>query len=191
VGVFFVDSNQVQREVLPAFVAQERVIAAVRENQCVVISGETGCGKTTQLPQIILDDAIRRNEGAFVNIVCTQPRRISAIGVADRVAAERLEAVGDTVGYQIRLESARSANTKLLFCTTGVLLRRLQCDPGLKGVSHVFVDEIHERDLNTDFLLIVLRRLLRKRRDLKCVLMSATLNAVGRVVLFPFHSLPH
>ncbi len=98
----------------------------MRNNQCVVISGETGCGKTTQLPQIIIDDLIARGEGAMANIICTQPRRISAIGVADRVAAERLEKTGQTVGYQIRLESSRSAATRLLFCTTGVLLRRMQ-----------------------------------------------------------------
>ena len=111
-------------------------------------------------------------------MICTQPRRISAIGVADRIASERVERVGETVGYQIRLETRRSAKTRLLFCTTGVLLRRLQCDPDLKGVSHIFVDEIHERDLSTDFLLIILRGLIKKRPNLHLVLMSATLNAL-------------
>ena len=95
----------------------------------------------------------------------------------ERVAAERAEKVGQTIGYQIRLETRRSNQTRLLFCTTGVLLRRLQCDPSLKGVSHIFVDEIHERDLNTDFLLIILKDLIRARPNLKLVLMSATLNA--------------
>ena len=75
--------------------------------------------------------------------------------------SERAEAIGQTVGYSIRLESKRSQRTRLLFCTTGVLLRRLQCDPDLVGTSHIFVDEIHERDLNTDFLLIILKRLLK------------------------------
>lgn len=135
-------------------------------------------------------------------MLCTQPRRISAIGVAERVASERAERVGQTVGtvdtctraphagahrvwcvtgYQIRLESRRSRATRLLFCTTGVLLRRLQCDRELAGVSHIFVDEVHERDLNTDFLLIILRRMLQTRSDVKLVLMSATLNAVRRM----------
>jgi len=104
-------------------------------------------------------------------------RRISAIAVADRVASERAETVGQTVGYQIRLEAKRSRDTKLLFCTTGVLLRRLQGDPLIKGVSHIFVDEIHERDINSDFLLIILKRILPFRPSLKVILMSATLNA--------------
>ena len=123
------------------------------------------------------EDACERGEGARCNIVCTQPRRISAVGVADRVAQERAERVGDTVGYSIRLESVRSKRTRLLFCTTGVLLRRLQCDGDLAGVSAVFVDEVHERSVDSDFLIIILRNLLRRRRDLRVVLMSATLNA--------------
>ena len=97
-------------------------------------------------------------------------RRISAIAVADRVASERAETVGQTVGYQIRLEAKRSRDTKLLFCTTGVLLRRLQGDPLIKGVSHIFVDEIHERDINSDFLLIILKRILPFRPSLKVIL---------------------
>ena len=90
---------------------------------------------------------------------------------------QQLSQVGQTIGYQIRLEAKRSAQTKLLFCTTGVLLRRLQGDCLLKGVSHIFVDEIHERDINSDFLLIILKQLLPYRPNLKVVLMSATLNA--------------
>ena len=88
------------------------------------------CGKTTQVPQLILDDMIFNNRGAEANIIVTQPRRISAIGVSERIAAERCEKIGQTCGYSIRLESKRSAKTRLLLCTTGVLLRRLQCDPG-------------------------------------------------------------
>ncbi len=97
--------------------------------------------------------------------------------MAERVASERGEAIGESVGYQIRLEQKRSAATRLLFCTTGVLLRKLVGDPRLNGVSHVMVDEIHERGMNEDFLLIILRDLLPRRPDLKLVLMSATLNA--------------
>jgi ATP-dependent RNA helicase DHX36 len=95
--------------------------------QVLVVSGETGCGKTTQLPQFILESEILNGKGADCSIICTQPRRISAISVATRVAAESGDELGETVGYQIRLESKRSANTRLLFCTTGVLLRRLVC----------------------------------------------------------------
>lgn len=144
-----------QRENLPAYNMREQIAKLIRNNQVTVVSGETGCGKTTQLPQIVLDDMMESGHGADCNIICTQPRRISAIGVADRVADERAEKIGQTVGYQIRLESRRSKETRLLFCTTGVLLRRLQCDSSVSGVSHIFVDEVHERDLNSDFLLIM------------------------------------
>ena len=129
------------------------------------------------MPQLVLDDLISRNCGADANIIVTQPRRISAIGVSERIAAERGEEIGQTAGYSIRLESKKSSKTRLLLCTTGVLLRRLQVDPDLGSVSHVFVDEVHERDLNTDFLIIILKDLLQRRRSLKLVLMSATLNA--------------
>lgn len=151
---------QALRSKLPAYGMAGEILAAINRHQVVVISGDTGCGKTTQLPQLVLDEAISQGRGGQVEMICTQPRRISAMSVAERVASERAEKVGHTVGYQIRLEAKRSAATKLLFCTTGVLLRRLQGDCLLKGVSHIFVDEIHERDINSDFLLIILKQLL-------------------------------
>ncbi|GJP52070.1 hypothetical protein CLOM_g11175, partial [Closterium sp. NIES-68] len=165
------------RQSLPAWKERERLLQAVQNNQVVVVSGETGCGKTTQLPQYLLEEAISSGQGAQSSIICTQPRRISAVAVAERVAAERGESIGQSVGYQVRLEARRSRGTHLLFCTTGVLLRRLASDPLLNGVTHIVVDEIHERGMNEDFLLIVLRDLLPRRPDLKLVLMSATLNA--------------
>ena len=139
--------------------------------------GATGCGKTTQVPQFILEDAIRANAGGECSVVVTQPRRLSAMAVAERVAAERGEAVGQTVGYSIRLESKVSRDTRLLFCTTGILLRRLQSDPDLVGVTHVVVDEVHERDLLSDFLLVILRALASRRSDFRLVAMSATVDA--------------
>ncbi|KAJ1457686.1 P-loop containing nucleoside triphosphate hydrolase protein [Pelagophyceae sp. CCMP2097] len=167
-----------QRSKLPAYEMRETVVGAISASRVVVISGDTGCGKTTQVPQLVLDDAIRNKRGARCSVVITQPRRISAMGVAARIAAERNEKIGvNTVGYSIRGESKRCAKTRVLLCTTGVVLRRLQCDPDLATLSHVFVDEVHERDLSTDFLLIILRRLMRTRKSLKIVLMSATLNA--------------
>lgn len=166
-----------QRERLPSWAHRSAIVDAVRDNQVVVISGETGCGKTTQVPQFILDALLEDGSAGRCSIVCTQPRRISAIGVADRVASERAEKLGDVVGYQIRLESRQSERTRLLFCTTGILLRRLVGQPLLDDVTHVIVDEIHERSLDSDFLLIVLRDLLPKRPDLRLILMSATLNA--------------
>ncbi|OMO75781.1 Double-stranded RNA-binding protein [Corchorus capsularis] len=165
------------RKSLPAFKEKERLLQAIARNQVIVISGETGCGKTTQLPQYILESEIETGRGAFCSIICTQPRRISAMAVADRVSAERGEPLGETVGYKVRLEGMKGKNTHLLFCTSGILLRRLLSDRNLNGITHVFVDEIHERGMNEDFLLIVLKDLLLRRPDLRLILMSATLNA--------------
>ncbi|KAJ8972925.1 hypothetical protein NQ317_014875 [Molorchus minor] len=143
------------------------------------VDGETGCGKSTQIPQYILDEWIvnYNKDRRHIEIVCTQPRRISAIGVAERVADERVEQIGKTVGYQIRLESKVSMSTRLTFCTTGILLRRLEGEPTLPNVTHIIVDEVHERSEESDFLLLILKELLYIRPDLKVILMSATLNA--------------
>ncbi|KAI5068622.1 hypothetical protein GOP47_0016967 [Adiantum capillus-veneris] len=165
------------REKLPAYKERDSFLLAVKRHQVLVVSGETGCGKTTQLPQYILESEIQAGQGGSCNIICTQPRRISAISVAERVAVERGEQLGESVGYKVRLEGMRGMSTRLLFCTTGILLRKLMADPDLKGVSHVIVDEIHERGMNEDFLLVVLKDLLVRRKDLRVVLMSATLNA--------------
>ncbi|TKA74498.1 hypothetical protein B0A49_06569 [Cryomyces minteri] len=174
------------RQSLPAWKLQEAIVQAVNANQVVIISGETGSGKSTQSVQFVLDDMIKKGLGEAANIICTQPRRISAIGLADRVADERCSTVGDEVGYAIRGESRqRPGSTKITFVTTGVLLRRLQTSGGrtqdvldaLADVSHVVVDEVHERSLDTDFLLVLLRNVLASRKDLKLILMSATLDA--------------
>ncbi|KAF2205671.1 DEAD/DEAH box helicase-like protein [Delitschia confertaspora ATCC 74209] len=174
------------RRNLPAWGLREAIINTVEYNPVTIISGETGSGKSTQSVQFILDDLIQRQLGEAVNIICTQPRRISALGLADRVADERCSRVGDEIGYIIRGESKQKPGvTKITFVTTGVLLRRLQTSGGstddvvaaLADVSHVVVDEVHERSLDTDFLLVLLRDVLRRRRDLKVILMSATLDA--------------
>ncbi|KAI5013368.1 hypothetical protein ZWY2020_029551 [Hordeum vulgare] len=165
------------RKSLPAYKEKERLLAAIARNQIIVISGETGCGKTTQLPQFVLESEIQSGRGAFCNIIYTQPRRISAMAVAEKVSTERGENLGESVGYKVRLEGIRGKDTHLLFCTSGILLRRLLSDRNLNGVSHVFVDQIHERGMNEDFLLIVLKDLLSRRPDLRLILMSATLNA--------------
>ncbi|GJN37669.1 hypothetical protein PR202_gb26649 [Eleusine coracana subsp. coracana] len=136
------------RRSLPAYKERQALLEAISQNQVVVVSGETGCGKTTQLPQYILESEIDAARGASCSIICTQPRRISAIAVSERVAAERGEKIGESVGYKVRLEGMRGRDTRLLFCTTGVLLRRLLVDRSLKGVTHVIVDEIHERGMN-------------------------------------------
>ncbi|TVY38975.1 putative ATP-dependent RNA helicase [Lachnellula occidentalis] len=174
-----------QRRTLPAWEMREIIIDTVTAHQVTIISGETGSGKSTQSAQFILDDLYQRALGDCTKIICTQPRRISALGLADRVSDERCSSVGQEVGYIIRGESKTTPNTKITFVTTGVLLRRLQTSGGssedvvasLADVSHVIIDEVHERSLDTDFLLVLLRDVLRKRQDLKLILMSATLDA--------------
>ncbi|XP_072970121.1 DExH-box ATP-dependent RNA helicase DExH7, chloroplastic isoform X2 [Typha angustifolia] len=174
------------RAALPIAKLKNHFLQMLKENDVIVVCGETGCGKTTQIPQFILDDMIASGLGGCCNIVCTQPRRLAAISVAERVSDERCESSpgchGSLVGYQVRLESARNEKTKLLFCTTGILLRKLSANKNLDGVTHVIVDEVHERSLLGDFLLIVLKSLIEKqscdgRRKLKVVLMSATVDS--------------
>lgn len=177
-----------ERQKLPAWQERENILGLLESHQVLVVSGMTGCGKTTQIPQFILDASLQGSPSRVANIICTQPRRISAISVAERVAKERTERIGITVGYQIRLESVKSSATRLLYCTTGVLLRRLEGDLTLQGVTHVIVDEVHERTEESDFLLLVLKDIMVQRPDLRIILMSATLNAE----LFSqyFHSCP-
>ncbi len=165
------------RNNLPAAKFRTKVIETLSKNQVMVISGATGCGKTTQIPQFILEHFIDSKKGGQCNIICTQPRRISAIGVAERVAVERSEKIGDVIGYQIRLDNRLSKHTRINFCTVGILLRRLSTNPNLDGVSHILLDEVHERETLSDFILVILKDLLKKRPDLKIVLMSATLNS--------------
>ncbi|KAM9600930.1 putative ATP-dependent RNA helicase DHX57 isoform 2-T3 [Trichechus inunguis] len=166
-----------ERQSLPAWEERETILKLLSKHQVLVISGMTGCGKTTQIPQFILDDSLNGPPEKVANIICTQPRRISAISVAERVAKERAERVGLTVGYQIRLESVKSSATRLLYCTTGVLLRRLEGDTALQGITHIIVDEVHERTEESDFLLLVLKDIVLQRPTLQVILMSATLNA--------------
>ena len=160
------------RQALPMYSYRQDLLDTIRDNQVTVLCAETGAGKTTQCGQFLLEAALNEGFGDAISILCTQPRRVSAISVAERVSDEFGDKhVGETIGYHIRLESKKSIRTKLLFCTTGVVLRRLQDDPNLEGVTHVLVDEVHERQWQIDFLLIALRRLIHTtRKDLKVVL---------------------
>ncbi|XP_073704192.1 ATP-dependent RNA helicase DHX30 [Garra rufa] len=161
---------------LPVDSYKKSILDAVRSSQVILIAGETGCGKTTRIPRFLLEGQVKEGEGANCNILVTQPRRISAVSVAHRVAQEMGPALRHCVGYQVRLESRppERSGGALLFLTVGVLLRKLQSNPGLKGISHVVVDEVHERDVNTDLLLALLLSTIKDNPDLRVVLMSAT-----------------
>ncbi|KAL8267605.1 hypothetical protein R6Q59_004949 [Mikania micrantha] len=165
------------RRSLPAYKVKDAILKYISKNQVVIISGETGCGKTAQVPQFILESEINSLRGATCSIICTQPRRISAMSVSERIAVERGEKLGENVGYKVRLEGKKGRNTHLLFCTSGILLRRLLIDKDLKGVTHVIMDEVHERGIDEDFLLTIMKELLPCRPELRLVLMSATVNA--------------
>lgn len=164
------------RTKLPATAARERVLKAVAAVDVTIISGGTGCGKSTQVPQFLLDEILTSGLDE-ASVVCTQPRRIAAVGVAERVAEERGSAPGlGCVGYRIRGESKTSADTRLTFCTVGLLLKSLESEPELKAHSTVIIDEVHERSLDADLLLLIARSLIAKHHRHKLVLMSATLN---------------
>nr|POE89828.1 atp-dependent rna helicase dhx36 [Quercus suber] len=161
-----------------------KVVEMITQNQYSIVVGATGSGKTTQVPQMLLDAAIRQGVGAECNVICTQPRRIAATSVAHRVAAERNEQAGESVGYSVRFDSKLpQPGGSITYCTTGILLERLKHDPdGVFGTtSHFCLDEVHERDLNIDFLMIVLKKAMATRKAMgknvpKVVLMSATLD---------------
>ncbi|KAL0118261.1 hypothetical protein PUN28_009129 [Cardiocondyla obscurior] len=168
---------QTARKKLPSWDKKDEILKAVHENQVVIVSGETGCGKSTQVPQFILDDwIINRIEKEHINIICVQPRKICTVVLATRIAEERADKLGEVVGYHVRLEKRRSSMTRLLFCTTGILLQQIMRDPQLTDVTHVIFDEVHERNAESDFLLMLMKDLLPKKPTLKIILMSATLN---------------
>ncbi|CAL1529712.1 unnamed protein product, partial [Lymnaea stagnalis] len=182
------------RQQLPVYQYRQQVTSAIQANAVVVIAGETGSGKSTQVPQFVLEhcdfyfsyeDCIASGQ-EDVQVVCTQPRRISATSLAMRVSQEMGESGFSPrealVGYQIRFESRRGPNTRLVYCTTGVVLRQLQTATDLKDITHLIIDEagnlaVHERSMQSDFLMIVVKDILRRRPDLKVILMSATLDS--------------
>lgn len=166
---------------LPMFQFRAEALDTIQKHQITILCGETGCGKSTQLPAFILENELA--QGRHCKIYCTEPRRISAISLAQRVSEEMGERKGDVgtsrslVGYAIRLESQTTANTRLVYATVGIVLRMLERSDGLNEITHLVLDEVHERSIDSDFLLIVLRTLLLSRPDLKVVLMSATVDA--------------
>ncbi|KAH0554070.1 ATP-dependent RNA helicase DHX30-like [Cotesia glomerata] len=163
---------------LPILDFRKQIIEEVKNNQVLLIKGDTGCGKTTQVPQYIMDSFAGYGEATNCNIIVAEPRRISAISLAERVADERKEQIGDVVGFQVRLSQQLPIRpARIVFCTTGILLRKLQFNPTLQGCSHVIVDEAHERTINTDMLLVLLKRAMKENPKLKVIVMSATINS--------------
>ncbi|KAI3322622.1 helicase associated domain-containing protein [Xylariaceae sp. AK1471] len=166
---------------LPMWQFREQVLETVEREQVVIICGETGCGKSTQVPSFLLEHQL--SLGRPCKIYCTEPRRISAISLARRVSEELGEGRGDLgtarslIGYSIRLESNTSKETRLVYATTGIVMRMLEGSNELREITHLVLDEVHERSIDSDFLLIVLKKLLERRKDLRVVLMSATVDA--------------
>jgi len=192
------ESIRSSRSSLPVYTRAADVLSHIQNNEVTICMAATGSGKTTQIPQLVLDDYIARGEGASCNIICTQPRRIAAISVAERVARERGENTGvGSIGYQVRFEAKLpESHGSITYCTTGIFLKRMQfalqnngSRSYLDDVTHVVVDEVHERDVDTDLLLVVLKRLLVDRKlkgkPLKVVLMSATIDPTLFQQYFP------
>jgi len=159
---------------LPVVEHREEIIAAVKAHQVVIVVSDTGSGKTTQLPKMVAEAL---GESARGRVGCTQPRRIAAASVSKRVAEELRVPLGGLVGYQVRFEEKLSKDTRIKFMTDGILLAETQRDRDLRQYSALILDEAHERSLNIDFLLGYVRTLLRRRKDLKLVISSATLDA--------------
>jgi ATP-dependent helicase HrpA len=157
---------------LPITAHREAIVEAIRQHQVIVVAGETGSGKTTQLPKMCLD-AGRGRRGL---VGCTQPRRIAARAMADRVAEELGQELGQAVGYQVRFRERSSPDGYVKFMTDGILLAEALNDRFLDGYDTIIIDEAHERSLNIDFLLGYLRTLLPKRPDLKVIITSATID---------------
>lgn len=164
---------QEQRQYLPAFAVREDLLRVIRDSQVVIVVGETGSGKTTQLTQFLYEDGY----GKHGLIACTQPRRVAAMSVAKRVSEEMEVTLGGLVGYAIRFEDCTSKDTVIKYMTDGVLLRESITDPDLDRYSCIIMDEAHERALNTDVLMGLIKKVLARRRDLKLIVTSATMNS--------------
>ena len=194
------ESMRKSRTALPITTRTRELLDHIRDNNVTICMAATGSGKTTQIPQLILDDYTDRGEGSKCNIICTQPRRLAAISVAQRVAKERGEKLGLSIGYQVRFENQPPEERgSVTFCTTGIFLKRMQSALDTSGISahghslddvtHIVVDEVHERDVDTDLLLVVLKRLLADRKakgkPIKIILMSATIDPTLFQQYFP------
>ncbi|CAM9473229.1 unnamed protein product [Hapterophycus canaliculatus] len=163
-----------QRQSLPVYRHRNSLLFALQKYRATVLVGETGCGKTTQIPQYLYEAGWTAGNRA---VVCTQPRRVAAYTVATRVAEEMGCRLGDTVGYAVRFDSRVSPRTKVKFCTDGMLLREMMLDPLLTAYSVVMLDEAHERTIYNDILFGLIKKIMRKRKELRIIVASATLDA--------------
>jgi HrpA-like RNA helicase len=160
-----------QRQKLPAWGSRDEFLKGIQTSRGMVVTGETGCGKTTQIPQFI-----HELEPTSKVVIC-QPRRLAAVGVATRVAEELCCALGDEVGYMVRGDSKCTGRTRLAFCTYGVMLRRLLDDPCLEGIDYIILDEVHERNVDSDFgLALLVAAMAQPKCRFKLILMSATIS---------------
>ena len=157
---------------LPILDKRNEIVSAVRRHPVVVVTGETGSGKTTQIPKMCLE----AGRGLAGRIGCTQPRRIAATTVARRLAEELGEEIGHSVGYKIRFDDQTPPKAIFKIMTDGILLMEAQQDALLQSYDTIIVDEAHERSLNIDFILGILIKVLEKRRDLRIVITSATID---------------
>jgi ATP-dependent RNA helicase DHX8/PRP22 len=173
-GIISNKSIKEQRESLPVYRLKKELMDAISKNQILIVVGETGSGKTTQMTQYMVEMGLTKNGGM---IGCTQPRRVAAVSVAKRVAEEFGCALGEQVGYSIRFEDVTSKETILKYMTDGMLMREYLADNDLKRYNALMLDEAHERTVHTDVLFGLLKDLCRRRPDLKIIVTSATLNA--------------
>lgn len=178
-----IDYSDVQQS-LPVYKHKDVLLNALVTHKVLVVVGDTGSGKSTQIPQYLLDLELPNFPSSNQNIVCTQPRRVAAMSVAARVAAERHVELGFEVGYAVRFDDKRSEFTKITYMTDGVLLREFLVDPELRKYTTIMIDEAHERSVSTDILLSLLRDLVEYRNDessgcppLRLIVASATLDA--------------
>lgn len=159
-----------KRKSLPVWSSRKQILDLVEKNRIVIIQGETGSGKTTQIPQFLLD------AGYYGGIVCTQPRRVAAMSIAKRVSQEMEVELGEQVGYTVRFDDKTSKNTLIKYVTDGLLLKEATTDHTLKKYQIIIIDEAHERTLATDILFGFLKELMEKRKELKLIIMSATFD---------------
>jgi pre-mRNA-splicing factor ATP-dependent RNA helicase DHX16 len=167
------DTISETRKQLPIYAFREEFVKAVREFQVLIVVGDTGSGKTTQIPQYLHEEGFTKKG----RIACTQPRRVAAMSVAKRVSDEMGTKLGHEVGYSIRFEDCTSDRTLLQYMTDGMLLREFLSEPDLRKYSVVMIDEAHERTLHTDILFALAKDVARFRSDLTLIISSATLDS--------------